>query len=39
MPGRHTRQHLAEAFMDILDRIDIVTKVHLVDMYPDFATD
>ena len=39
MPGRHTGQHLAEAFMDILDRIDIVTKVCLVDMYPDFTTD
>ena len=39
MPGRHTGQHLAEAFMDILDQIDIVTKVRLVNMYPDFATD
>ena len=37
MPGHHTGQHLAEAFIDVLDQIDIVTKVCIVYMHPDFA--
>ena len=29
MPGRHTGLHLAEAFIEVLDRVNIVSKVRI----------
>ena len=29
MPGQHTGLHLAEAFVEVLDHVNIVSKVHI----------